>query len=113
MEKVSKVHPDKVSVVCTNCSETLDPSRVVPREARREEFIAAVAVCEILAILLLELGVHRPGHTPCPGHLQAQEQGEHQVRQQVGGAGQHLEGEHGQCWAPESLVIECSGEDCH
>ena len=113
MEKVSKVHPDKVSVVCTNCSETLDPCRVVPREARREEFIAAVAVCEILAILLLELGVHRPGHTPCPGHLQMQEQGEHQERQQVGGAGQHLEGEHDQCWAPESLVIEFSWEDCH
>ena len=97
MEKVSKVHPDKVSVVCTNCSETLDPCRVIPREARREEFIAAVAVCEILAILLLKLGVHGPGHAPCPGHLGAQgqqqekEQGQPQERQEAGGGAQHLE----------------------
>ena len=92
MEKVSKVHPDKVAVVCTNCSETLDPCRVVSREARRKEFIAAVAVREILAILLLELGVHGPGHAPRPGHLRSQGQKEEQEQgqPQEGGA-QHLE----------------------
>ena len=113
MEKVSKVHPDKVAVVCTNCSETLDPCRVVSREARRKEFIAAVAVSEILAILLLELGVHRPGHAPCSGDLggQDQEQGQPQEGQQVGGAAQHPQGEHGQCWVCVSLVIGCW--DCH
>ena len=92
MEKVSKVHPDKVAVVCTNCSETLDPCRVVPREARRKEFITAVAVREILAILLLELGVHRPGHAPCSGDLGGQEQERGQPQ-----AAQRLEGEHDQC----------------
>ena len=97
MEKVSKVHPDKVTVVCTNCPETLDPSWIISREARREEFTAAVAVCEILAILLLKLGVHGPGHAPCSGHLGAQgqhqekEQGQPQERQQAGGGAQHLE----------------------
>ena len=92
MEKVSKVHPDKVTVVCTNCSETLDPSWIVSREARGEEFTAAVAVCEILAILLLELGVHWPGHAPRPGHLRSQGQKEEQEQgqPQEGGA-QHLE----------------------
>ena len=99
MEKVSKVHPDKVTVVCTNCSETLDPSWIVSREARGEEFTAAVAVCEILAILLLELGVHRPGHAPCSCDLggQEEEEGQPEEGQQVGGAAQHPEGEHGQC----------------
>ena len=106
MEEVSEVDPDKVAVVCTDSSETLDPRRVVAGEAWREELCPAVAVCEVLAVLLLQLGVHGPGHAPRPGHLQTQEEGQHQERQQVGGDGQHLEGEHGQCWVPESLVIE-------
>ena len=101
MEEVSEVDPDKVAVVCTDSSETLDPRRVVAGEAWREELCPAVAVCEVLAVLLLQLGVHGPGHAPRPhrGHHQKGQPHQHQKLR-----GQVPEREHRHC---------ATGIQCH
>ena len=59
VEIVPKVHPDKISIICTNCSKALDPRRIISGEARREELLGHwVSICEVLAIFLLEERIH-------------------------------------------------------
>ena len=59
VEIVPKVHPHKISIVCTNSPKALYPWWIIPREAWREELFGHwIAIGKVLAVFLLYLWRH-------------------------------------------------------